>query len=220
MENKVCKKCGEDKPIQEFRLQKYTKHEYYKSICKLCERENNKLYREKNREKEANRLKEYRLNNLDKRLEYESSYRENNKETINSYQKKYYLENKDIIAKRQRIYEIKRRVNDPIFKLSGNIRTMIRKSIKSNGYPKKSKTYEILGCSFEQFKEYIELLWESWMTWENHGKYNGELNYGWDIDHIIPLSSATTEDEILKLNHYSNLQPLCSKVNRDIKRDK
>jgi hypothetical protein len=58
------------------------------------------------------------------------------------------------------------------------------------------------------------------MNWENRGLYNGELNYGWDIDHKIPLSTAETEEEIYKLNHYSNLQPLCSKVNRDIKKDK
>ena len=58
------------------------------------------------------------------------------------------------------------------------------------------------------------------MTWENKGLYNGELNHGWDIDHIIPLSTALTEEDLVKLNHYTNLQPLCSKVNRDIKRDK
>jgi hypothetical protein len=57
------------------------------------------------------------------------------------------------------------------------------------------------------------------MTWENRGLYNGELNYGWDIDHIIPLSSAKTEEEVKKLNHHTNLQPLCSKTNRDIKRN-
>lgn len=39
------------------------------------------------------------------------------------------------------------------------------------------------------------------MTWENRGLYNGELNYGWDIDHIIPLSSVNSEEEIIKLNH-------------------
>jgi len=54
---------------------------------------------------------------------------------------------------------------------------------------------------------------------ENRGLYNGEFNYVWDIDHIIPLSSAETEDDVIRLNHYSNLQPLCSKVNRDIKMD-
>jgi hypothetical protein len=55
--------------------------------------------------------------------------------------------------------------------------------------------------------------------YENRGLYNGELNYGWDIDHIIPLSSVNEENDIIKLNHYTNLQPLCSKVNRDIKKD-
>ena len=58
------------------------------------------------------------------------------------------------------------------------------------------------------------------MTWENKSKYNGEFNYGWDIDHIIPLSTAKTEEDIIKLNHYTNLQPLCSKINRHIKSDK
>ena len=57
------------------------------------------------------------------------------------------------------------------------------------------------------------------MSWDNHGKYNGDLDFGWDIDHKIPLASAETEDDIIRLNHFSNLQPLCSKVNRDIKKD-
>jgi hypothetical protein len=56
------------------------------------------------------------------------------------------------------------------------------------------------------------------MTWDNYGLYNGELNYGWDIDHIKPVSSAKTISELIGLNHYTNLQPLCSKVNRDIKK--
>lgn len=58
------------------------------------------------------------------------------------------------------------------------------------------------------------------MTWENRGLYNGELNHGWDIDHITPLSSAKSEEEVYSLSHYSNLQPLDSKINRDVKRNK
>ena len=57
------------------------------------------------------------------------------------------------------------------------------------------------------------------MSWENHGLYDGNYNYGWDIDHIIPLASAITEDETIKLCHYTNLQPLCSRINRNEKRD-
>ena len=67
---------------------------------------------------------------------------------------------------------------------------------------------------------YIESKFEDWMNWGNYGKYNGELNYGWDMDHIIPISTAKCEDDIIQLNHYTNLQPLCSYTNRYIKCDK
>ena len=68
-------------------------------------------------------------------------------------------------------------------------------------------------------KLYLENKFEPWMNWDNRGLYNGEFNYGWDIDHIIPISSAESEEDLIHLNHYTNLQPLCSKVNRDIKRN-
>jgi len=97
------------------------------------------------------------------------------------------------------------------------MRNIINKSFTRNGYTKISKSQLIIGCSFDELKKYIESKFETWMTWENRGLYNGDFNYGWDIDHIIPLSSALTEEDVIRLNHYTNLQPLCSKINRDIK---
>ncbi len=109
---------------------------------------------------------------------------------------------------------------DNLYVLTCNIRGLISNIIKYNGYSKKSKTEEILGCSFEFFKKHIESKFKEWMTWENKGLYNGEFSYGWDIDHIIPVSSAENEEELIILNHYTNLQPLCSHINRNIKRNK
>ena len=40
------------------------------------------------------------------------------------------------------------------------------------------------------------------MTWDNYSYY------GWHIDHIIPLSSANSDEELMKLCHFTNLQPL------------
>ena len=41
-----------------------------------------------------------------------------------------------------------------------------------------------------------------------------------DTDHITPISSARTEDEVYKLNHYTNLQLLPKYYNQKIKRAK
>jgi hypothetical protein len=104
------------------------------------------------------------------------------------------------------------------YKIKNNVRKRIRDAIKRK-YPTEyiTPTEEILGCKIEAFREHLESKFEPWMTWENYGLYNGEFNYGWDIDHITPLSQANTVEGIYELNHYENLQPLCSKINRDIK---
>jgi hypothetical protein len=102
------------------------------------------------------------------------------------------------------------------------MRTQISQSLRKSGFKKLTHTEQILGNSFDDFKQHIESLWEPWMNWDNYGNWNGiptETNTAWDIDHKIPTSSAKTELELLKLNHYTNLQPMCSYHNRYIKRD-
>jgi len=170
-----------------------------------------KLYYKNNKEKYKKNTKEYQKN-----------YYENNKEKINLQIKEWKKNNKEKISLQKKEHQkkyINNKKSDPLFRLKIRCRCLINNSITRNGYSKKTKTYEILSCSYEDFKTHIELQFESWMNWDNYGKYNGELNYGWDIDHIVPVSSAITEKELIKLNHYTNLQPLCSKINRHIKKD-
>ena len=109
-------------------------------------------------------------------------------------------------------------VSEPLYRLKHNFKVNLLRFFKSNNYIKNLKTEEILGCTFEEFKLYLESRFEYWMNWDNRGLYNGEFNYGWDIDHRVPISLAKSEEEVMKLNHYTNLQPLCSKINRDIKK--
>jgi len=164
--------------------------------------------------------KEYREKNKEHRKDVHTKYYKLNKDKLAEYQKEYCEKNKDKIRERGKLYLRNKKANDPLFKLKSAIRVSIAKSFTNKGYSKKSKTFEILGCSFEEFKIYLESQFESWMTWENRGKYmKGVFNYGWDIDHIEPLSNAITEEDIVRLNHYTNLRPLCSKYNRDIKRN-
>ena len=119
-----------------------------------------------------------------------------------------------------RNYFNKKCKTDELFRLKQNIRNLVKYSLKNKGVKKESKTINILGCSFEEFKNYLESKFENWMTWENYGKYNGKPKFGWDIDHIIPMSSGKDEKTILALNQYTNLQPLCSYINRVTKKDK
>ena len=109
-----------------------------------------------------------------------------NREKILQKSKKYFKDNQKVKQDKNNERSRERRIEDPVFKLSCNFRRNIRGILKNSGYSRKCKTIEILGCSFEEFKNHIESQFESWMNWGNHGKYNGEFNYGWDIDHIIP----------------------------------
>jgi hypothetical protein len=71
---------------------------------------------------------------------------------------------------------------------------------------KKNKTFDIVGCSPEFLKQHLEKQFTKGMSWELLGQHI-------HIDHIIPLSSAKTEDELYKLCHYENLQPLWAEDN-------
>lgn len=73
------------------------------------------------------------------------------------------------------------------------------------GYNKRSKTFKILGVTFDEFKIYIENLFREGMSWSNYGE--------WHLDHKVPISWAKTEEEVYKLNHYSNFQPLWASEN-------
>jgi hypothetical protein len=228
---KKCSRCNIEYDYYSFYKDKSSK-DGLRSNCKECSkkyreetRDKQKEYREKNKEKsreyfknriyDVDRNKKYYIDNKNKIKEKSKEYYSNNKESKLEYQKQYQQNNKE---KRNK-YLLERRQSDEMFRLITNIRNLINNSFYEMGYSKLSRTQEILGCSFDELKLYIERKFEPWMTWTNRGIYNGELNSGWDIDHIIPLSSAESVDDLIKLNHHSNLQPLCSKTNRDIKKN-
>lgn len=112
----------------------------------------------------------------------------------------YYLKNKAPITKRTSQRHIERRKEDPLYKLADTLRTRTAKALKRQSFKKTTKFSQYIGCTLEELKFHLEKQFQSGMTWDNHGK--------WHIDHIIPLSSAKTEEEMYKLLYYTNLQPL------------
>lgn len=243
---RCCKKCLVDKDQSEFGKNK-SKKDGLDIYCKSCNaiktknskkdtekiKEYNKKYRDENKEYFQKYIREYySLNSEDikkrtkiyskseKSKECARRYRQKSKAKLSEYGSVYRELNKDELREYFRIYRREKRNSDILYKLRDQLRHRISESLKSKGLRKNSSTLDIIGCSIEEFKNFIESKFEPWMTWENHGIYNGDLDHGWDIDHIIPVSMAKTEDELLRLNHYTNLQPLCSYVNRYIKMDK
>ena len=202
-----CKKCNRAKYNEKIKDNFYFKDGV--KLCSIC-----------NTEKTTYDFRPHRT--YCKKCENKKTYEnrkdiqsKKNKEYIKAYQK----ENKDKINKRMREYNKSRCSSDINYKLRKTIGRLVSQSIKLYGLQKSKKSLEIIGLSTVEFRNYLESKFEPWMNWDNYGLYNGEINYGWDIDHIIPLSSATTEEELLRLNYYTNLQPLCSYTNRYIKKD-
>ncbi len=110
--------------------------------------------------------------------------------------------NREKINEKFKIYEKKRKLIDPEFKLLKTLRSRLVSALKRQSSSKTNKTVELLGCSVSFLRQYLQDKFKEGMTWENHGS--------WHIDHIIPCASFNLldTDEQKKCFHYTNLQPL------------
>lgn len=106
---------------------------------------------------------------------------------------------------RRNRYLRQKKLSDPLCRLKQNTINLIGWAFRKDGYSKRSRTQQILGCDYAFFKAYIEQRFLPGMGWHNRSE--------WHLDHIIPVSSAKTEKQLLKLNHYTNFRPLWAKDN-------
>lgn len=197
---------------------KYHADKKYKEKIK----KNNKLRHTKNKHKPE--YKDMRKRSYTKRQINGKGYKkwrewyDKNKERSSENSKRHRLENIEKYKERSRIKYLtkdkqanrEKYKNDFIFKLKANIREALRRALKYSGAAKDSPSVMYLGCTVDEFKQYIENKFKPGMTWDNHGR--GENC--WHLDHIMPLNllkegTATLE----QLCHYSNYQPLWEKEN-------
>jgi hypothetical protein len=190
---KACSKCKVEKELLDFNKDK-TKKDGLTSSCKECKRKVDNNYSKNNKEKR----KDYTDSKKEEKKAYDKKYREDNKERRKELSKRYLLKNR----KPKKIKE-----TNYVSKFKVNVRNLIKNSFKRNGnnYKKRTSSEDILGCTIQEFKTHIEKQFTDGMTFENHGK--------WHLDHIVPLVSAKTEEEVKRLNHYTNFQPLWAKDN-------
>lgn len=226
---KVCSRCKENKSIENFGKRVNSRDGYF-GTCKKCRNldckkwKEKKVYTTEEIDLRKQKGKDYYEMNKEYILKRCSVYRNINKDSIKKYKKKYYSNNREKLIDYSSQYHLNRLKSDEFYKFKANIKNLIKNTLKNKGFRKNTKSEKILGISITEFVEYIESKFEPWMNWNNYGNFDGKMgqdfNHSWSIDHIIPIHTAKNEEEVILLNHYTNLQPLCSRVNMFIKGSK
>lgn len=185
---KICNCCKISQPIENFSKNKSTK-DGYNLKCKNCYKTYIKEYEEKNKDKRKLYHKKYEKENKEKIKNYKKSYY---KKIDNSHSKKYFQNNKEKIFEYQRQYYQK---NKHITKW----RDLVHMCIRTFDKEKSSSTYNLLGYTYNELKEYLD---KQGMNWDND-----------HIDHKVPLSWFETNTAPHIVNDLRNLQPLSIKEN-------
>jgi len=84
---------------------------------------------------------------------------------------------------------------DPVQRLKRNMRRAVLSAFRYAGSKKNSRTYKIIGMDADSFWNYLKKV----------SSTNPDIEKC-HMDHIIPISLAQSEEEVLALSHYSNCQ--------------
>jgi hypothetical protein len=196
-ETKQCYRCNEVKPLSDFVVRSDKPHLRI-GRCSACERLRQKNQSQK-RPLKSEKAREYYQNNKEHIKTCSKTYWLANREKAKDFSKKWYREHRREVVEAVIKREKQRTKEDKLFATTRRVRALIRNSLKSKGFCKTSNTYKLLGCTYDEFMRYI-----------------GEVpKEGYELDHIVPCSCARNEEELLKLQHYSNLQWLSKEENRN-----
>jgi hypothetical protein len=133
----------------EWRKKNKDKTKIYAEHQKEYAKEWKKKDYEKNKEQHKSKRLKYYYDNVETLRTKQRDYKKNNRPKLAEYQRKYYKTRKQ---------------NDMVFKIQQSVRSLIRVSLMNKGIKKNSKTELILGCSFKEFKQYLESKFEHWMN--------------------------------------------------------
>lgn len=164
-----------------------------------------KAWRDKNREHLNEQARERYKENPEMFKEIKSRYVESHQEQVKAARKRYNAENKQ----KRTDYERIKRQTDPIYRFRTSFRCLISGYLRKHGYKGGKTVWGVVGCDFETFLEYIKSQFQEGMTLENYG-HKGEC---WNIDHITPICTAKNDEDLERLNHYSNLRPVWASEN-------
>jgi hypothetical protein len=244
-------KLAEDYVIQRAENKFFISKERCEECVNKREAENQRKYVANNREEVCARLREDYRENIEDRKKYSKQKYEENREERIKYSREYNKlpqtkqlrkqwreKNKERLNAEKRINNKKpearsklRKLNNklyysnPSFRLRKIVSSRIRLALIENNSSKNNKSItKYLPYTIQELKLHIEQQFESWMNWNNLGKYNPETwnekdpsTWTWQIDHIDPHANfqyKSMEDEAFQQCWaLSNLRPYSSKQN-------
>lgn len=127
---------------------------------------------------------------------YYAQWREENRPKARQMVADWAKRNKTRISERAK----QRRAANPKLTIVDSVRRLIQRAFQKRHIKKDTRTAEIVGCTWDELASHIESKFAEGMSWDNRSL--------WHVDHIVPLKSASTKEDIIRLNHWSNLQPL------------
>ena len=160
-------------------------------------------YWSRNKEAVSKQQKEYNQSKNGKKIR--RNYFLKNRKQIYFNMNEYAKKNRHIINPILKRYRKKRLSKDINFRISCNLRTRLYIALRNK--TKSDSLTGLLGCSIDDFKEYIGSKFKEDMSWDNYG--------AWHIDHVKPCASfdLSKEEEQKECFHYTNLQPLWAEDN-------
>jgi hypothetical protein len=220
----TCSKCRETLPLESFEFRKDSNT--YRKTCRKC----------RNQRKRRANLSPDRLKKVRERdNESHKQRRRNFGESVRKKERDWYKKNKSEVLTRnatwrrenwEKVYNQRmesgsyrrgkrkwyhrKGKNNLQFVISERLRGRLRAALKNQGISSEKRAesaLNLVGCSIEELKAYIEEQFTEGMSWENYGE--------WHIDHIRPCASFDMSNEVEQKEcfHFLNLQPLWASEN-------
>jgi hypothetical protein len=200
---KYCKTCDWWLPLESFHYCCKT-WDILDCRCAFC---HSSIYKKQSNTKKIEKRQKYKQKilswikqNIKSIIEY-SKNKDQLTHWVSVEKLKYILNHKKI----QNLNNKNRRKTDINFRLKDSLRNRVRQAIKNNS--KSTNTRNLIGCSIDYIKGYLECQFSDGMTWENYGK--------WHIDHIVPCDyfNFSIPENQFRCFNYKNLQPMWGKEN-------
>ncbi len=209
--DKQCSACEAVKPIGEFYKNILSK-DGHQAKCSVCARVKARARRVDSETRNRDRLmaaRRYYAMSAEQRKELRQKAYDSGKNAI--WCKRYRENNKEKVARMAKQNMRKRRKNNPQFRLSDSMSSLMRNALRYNNLSKNNTTWKKLaGYTEIELQEHLELQFVDGMTWDNYGE--------WHVDHIIPISffqyKSPNDVEFKICWRLENLQPMLAMDNK------